>query len=102
MIADALRRITKDGAKIDIYGGAKDGKVRKLDPSDGSTVWTSADFGSYAYGLACDPDGYVYVGTYNGNVRKLDPSDGSTLWTSADFGSEAYGITTNYYAGWGL
>ena len=47
MIADTLRRIqTKN-----VYAGANDGKVRKLDPSDGSTLWTSADFGSYAYGM---------------------------------------------------
>ena len=45
MIADVLRRLQakKD---ITVYVGAGDGKVRKLNPSDGSTVWTSADLGS--------------------------------------------------------
>ena len=47
MIADTLRRIqTKN-----VYVGADDGIVRKLNPSTGSVIWTSADFGDSAYGL---------------------------------------------------
>jgi outer membrane protein assembly factor BamB len=34
-----------------IYAGADDGKVRKLNPSTGAVIWTSADFGSNAHGL---------------------------------------------------
>ena len=54
MMANRMRSISKskNSTKICVYVGASDGIVRKLDPSDGSVIWTSADFGDYAYGLA--------------------------------------------------
>ncbi len=84
MMANRMRSIakSKNSTKICVYVGAYDGKVRKLKPSDGSVIWTSASFGDYALGIATDPDGYIYVGSEDGIVGKLDPSNGSTIWAS--------------------
>jgi len=78
--------------RIPVYVGAADGIVRKLNLSDGSVIWASAAFSINAWGLACDPYGYVYVGTDDGKVRKLNPSTGAVIWTSAGFGNYAYGL----------
>ena len=100
MIADRLRMVQTEEIKTWVYVGAGDGIVRKLDPSNGSVIWTNANFGSSARGLACDPSGYVYVGTYDGIVRKLNPSNGSVIWTSVGFGSDARGLSAEWYAGY--
>ena len=92
-------------SRNDVYAGTEDGYVRKLKPSTGSIIWTSADLENVVYSVATDTDGYVYVGLIGdacGYVKKLNPSTGSIIWTSADLENAVYSVATNYYAGWGV
>jgi len=85
--------------------------IEKLNPTDGSEIWTTtidpSEYDDYAYGIATDQEGNVYViGDYydydqDGYLMytaKLDPADGSEIWRTtidpSEYDDYAYGITT--------
>lgn len=74
-----------------VYGGGSANIVRKIDPSDGSFVW-SKDLGQTIRWIYCDSNGYVYVAYESGFACRLNPSNGNIVWTSSDYGNYSNGI----------
>ena len=92
--------------------GGNDAFLRAYDPN-GNTLWTrqfGTSGGDYAYGVATDANGHIYVTGYtNGSLdganagnddaflRAYDPN-GNTLWTrqfGTSGGDYAYGVATD-------
>lgn len=79
-----------------VWCGHADGRVWKLDASDGSKVWVKTFGGGEVRGLAADDDGNIYVAGERANSithQKLD-ADGDVVW-SEDHGASLRGIATD-------
>lgn len=78
--------VTPDGALV----VAERDRVRRIDPADGSTLWTvafaadeeisvAAQFGGD--GLVADPGDALLVRAWPATISRIDPSSGEELWT---------------------
>lgn len=75
---ESITSLAVDDAGL-VYAGFADNTVRKLDPSDNSSVWTFSNMNGQANDLALDQNGNLYAATNNSSVIKIDPS-GNKVW----------------------
>lgn len=74
--------LSPDGTVL--YAPSGDNKVRAIDVSDGSVIWTFSGHATIVRAVIVSPDGStVYSSDFDGNVKEIDASDGSGGWTYA-------------------
>ena len=71
-------------------------EVHRLDPADGSVMWTYTGHGANVRAVAVSPDGdRVYSGSDDDEVHEIDASDGSQGWVYTGHGDDVYAIAVS-------
>ncbi len=66
----------------ELFVGGSGGQLKKLNPSNGSAVWSSSAASTDVLDLAVS-EGTLYAGIYDGHIRAVNTTTGSQVWSKS-------------------